>query len=158
MLAFEQSNEKLRLIDICKITGIHRSTISRIIKVLTSYEFLERNPQNKKISLGQTSLRLARSLKRSLKTNLVHIAKPYVDELRGKLRETVFLENLVRKNWIMAYAAESYGPFRLVTEVGEKMHINAASGGKTFLAYASPKIRDSLLEEELHALPVRKIP
>jgi DNA-binding IclR family transcriptional regulator len=149
LLAFESQNKELGTAELSNSLGIHRSTVNRILKVLAAYEFLEQTPQTKKYSLGQASIRLAGSLKQSLRTNLVQIAKPYVDSLRDRVGETSMIEILVARNWVMAYVAEAPGRIRLIAEIGERMPIHIASGGKAFLAFSSAEVRTMLLGGEL---------
>jgi len=84
-----------------------------------------------------------------LRTNMVQIAKPYVDDLRDRVGETSMLETLVRRNWVMAYVAEAPGRIRLVAEIGERMPIHIASGGKAFLAFSPLEVRARLLGKKL---------
>lgn len=149
LLAFETRNREMGTAELSDSLGIHRSTVNRILKVLAAYEFLEQVPQTKKYSLGQANIRLASSLKQSLRADMVQIAKPYVDDLRDKVEQTTIVEALVGRNWIMAYVAEGPGRVRLIAEVGETMPIHATSGGKAFLAFSSQKLRTRLLGREL---------
>lgn len=83
---------------------------------------------------------------------MVQIAKPYVDNLRNRSEETTIIETLAGRNWVMAYVADGPGPIRLVAEIGERMPIHVASGGKAFLAFSSSELRASLLEGKLERL------
>lgn len=152
LLMFGTRNNEMGIVELSNSLGIHRSTVSRILKVLVAYEFLEQNPQTKRFSLGQANIRLASSLKQSLKTNLVQIAKPYADDLRNRSEETTIIETLAGHNWVMAYVADGPGRIRLVAEIGERMPIHVASGGKAFLAFSSSELRARLLEGKLERL------
>ncbi len=149
LLSFEPQNREIGTVELSNLLGLHKSTVSRIMKVLVAYEFLEQNPQTKKFSLGQANIRLAISLKQSLGTNVVQIAKPYVDDLRNRFEETTMIEALVGQNWVMVYAAEGPRRIRLAAEVGERMPIHAVSGGKAFLAFSSAEFRARLLRRNL---------
>jgi IclR family transcriptional regulator, KDG regulon repressor len=149
LLAFETQNKELGTAELSDSLGIHRSTVNRILKVLAAYEFLEQTPETKKYSLGKANIRLAGSLKNSLRTNMVQIAKPYVDDLRDRVGETSMIETLAGRNWVMAYVAEAPGRIRLIAEIGERMPIHIASGGKAFLAFSSLEVRTRLLGKGL---------
>jgi DNA-binding IclR family transcriptional regulator len=149
LLTFETQNKEVGIVELSNLLGLHKSTVSRIMKVLAAYDFLEQNPQTKKFSLGQTNIRLAISLKQSLRSNMVQIAKPYVDDLRDRFGETTVLETFVGRNWVMVYVAEGPGRIRLSAEVGERMPIHVAAGSKAFLAFSSPELRASLLKGNL---------
>ena len=152
LLAFKTENKEIGIVELGQMLNIHRSTISRITRVLAGYDFLEQNPETKKFSLGQANIWLGNSLKQSLRTNMVQIAKPYVDDLRNRFEETAIIETLVGRNWIMVYVAEGSRPIRLVAEMGERMPIHAAAGGKAFLAFSSPDVRADLLKGNLQRL------
>jgi len=152
LLAFEFQNRELSIVALSELLGLHRSTVGRIVKILVAYDFLQQNPQTRKLSLGPTNILLAKSLKRSLRSDLVQTVKPYLDELRDKLQDTVILETLSLNNWIMAYVTEGAGRIRLVADIGERMPIHAAAGGKAFLAFSTAEVRASLLNCKLAKL------
>jgi DNA-binding IclR family transcriptional regulator len=150
--AFKPRNQEMSVFEMSDRLELHRSTVSRILKVLVAYDFLQQDPQTKKFSLGPAIIDLSQSLNQSLKTDLVQIAKPYVDELRDRLEETVIFETLSGRNWIMAHISEGPRRIRLVAEMGERMPIHIASGGKAFLAFSTQETRDELLDRKLRRL------
>ena len=109
LLAFESRNREMGTVELSNILGLHRSTVGRMLKILTAYQFLQQNPQTKKFSLGPTNILLAKSLKKSLKSDLVQIVKPYLDELRDTLQDTTIFETLSLENWIGLIAVEAVG-------------------------------------------------
>ena len=145
LLSFDPQNSELGTVKLSEMSGLHKSTVSRLAKVLTAYHFLQQNPATKKFSLGPAVIRLSQSLKQSLKTNLVQIAKPYLDSLRTLLKETVILEILAGDNMVMVYVAEGPRIVRLAGDIGHRVPFHAAAGAKAFLAFCTPEIRKSLL-------------
>lgn len=150
--AFEPQNIEMGTAELSDFSGLHKSTVSRLLKVLTAYEFLQQNPSTKKYSLGPAILRLSRSFNNSLKTNLVQIAKPYIDRLSYQLKETVILEILAGENMVLAYIAEGPRIVRLAGDVGDRVAFHAAAGAKAFLAFCSPELRKKLLGTRLRRL------
>ena len=151
LLAFGNQNREMGTVEIGEKLGFHKSTVSRMVKVLTAYRFLQQNPQTKKFSLGPAISRLFHSLSQSLKTNMVHIAKPFLDDLRDQIKETVILEVLSGESMVMAYVAEGPRMVRLAGNIGDRVPFHAASGAKAFLAFSSPELRDALLEKKLRS-------
>jgi len=149
LLAFQRHNQELGTVELSVKLGFHKSTVSRMVKVLTAYRFLQQNPQTRKFSLGPAISRLSHSLNQSLKTNMVHIAKPFLDELRDKIKETVIFEVLSGQSMVMAYVAEGPRMVRLAGNIGDRVPFHAASGAKAFLAFSQPELRDSLLGKKL---------
>ena len=149
LLAFEPQNREIWTVELSKMVSLHKSTVSRLLKVLMAYKFIQQNPQTKKFSLGSANIRLGQALRQSLKTNLVQIAKPFLDELRDRLNETVILEVLSGDSMIMVYLAEGSRMVRLHGSIGDRVPFHAASGAKAFLAFCPKNIRDALLGGKL---------
>lgn len=152
LMAFEPQNNEMGTVELSELSGLHKSTVSRLLKVLTGHEFLQQNPLTKKYSLGYAVIRLSRSLNQSLKTNLVQIAKPYIDRVRYQLKETVILEILAGENMVLAYIAEGPRIVRLAGDVGDRVPFHAAAGAKVFLAFCAPELRKKLLGTRLRRL------
>ena len=92
LLSFSPYNQEIGTGEISQKLGFHKATVSRILLTPTRSAFLEKNPQPKKFRLGPSIRSLGSAATRSVKTNMVRIAKPYTDELRDILRETIVLE------------------------------------------------------------------
>lgn len=149
---FNQTNHELGTVEISKMLGYHKATVSRTLLLLAKHEFLEQNPENKKFKLGPAVLSLGMVMSRSLKADLVHIAKPHMDALRDRFQESVVLEMLSAKYVVIAYISEGPKRIRLVGEIGDFVPAHVAAGAKAILAYSSPGVRERLLEKELAAL------
>jgi IclR family acetate operon transcriptional repressor len=149
LLAFDPQNSEMGTVELSALSGLHKSTVSRLLKVLVGYRFLSQNPETRKYSLGPAILHLGRALNQSLKTNLVQIAKPYIDDLRYKLKETVILEILAGENMVMAYVAEGPRLVRLAGSIGDRVPFHAAAGAKAFLAFCPPDLKNSLIGVKL---------
>jgi DNA-binding IclR family transcriptional regulator len=149
LLAFQRQNHEMGTVEIGSKLGFHKSTVSRMVKVLTAYRFLQQNPQTRKFSLGPSISRLSRSLNQSLQTNMVHIAKPFKDEMRDRIKETVIFEVLSGESMVMAYVAEGPRMVRLAGNIGDRVPSHAASGSKAFLAFSPPEVREAVLGKKL---------
>ena len=152
LLAFGSQNWEMGTVEISAKLGFHKSTVSRIVKVLMAYRFLQQNPRTKKYSLGPAISRLSHSLNQSLKTNMVHIAKPFLDDLRDHIRETVILEVLSGESMVMAYVAEGPRMVRLAGSIGDRVPFHAAAGAKAFLAFSTPELTNALIGKKLPRL------
>ena len=132
-------------VEISKKLGFHKATVSRILLTLIKYGFLQQNPQTKKFLLGPSITSLGWAINHFLNTNLVHIAKPYIDELRNNLNETIVLEVLAGTSTVMAYIAEGPQRVRIAGTIGDRIPIHAAAGAKAILAFSPPEVRDSFI-------------
>ncbi len=146
---FVPYNQEMGTVEIGQKLGFHKATVSRILQTLTRHGFLSQNSQTKKFILGPSVMDLARAVNQSLRTNLVPIAKPFIDDLRDKIKETVILEVLTGKTTFMAYIAEGPQLVRLAGSIGDRLPIHAAAGAKAILAFSAPEIVKSLLGGKL---------
>jgi len=155
--AFERQNREMGIVELSQKLEFHKSMVSRMVKVLTASQFLQQNPQTGKYSLGPAISRLSRSLNQSLKSDLVYIAKPFLDMLRDELEDTVVLEILSGKSMVMAYVAEGPRMVRLAGNIGDRVPFHAAAGAKAFLAFSNKEDRDLLLETPLQSFTTNTI-
>jgi DNA-binding IclR family transcriptional regulator len=149
---FNPTNQEMGTVEISKILGYHKATVSRTLLLLARHGFLEQNPVNKKFKLGPTILSLGMILSRSLKADLVHIAKPHMDALRDRFQESVVLEVLSTKHVVVAYISEGPKRIRLAGEIGDILPVYVTAGAKSILAFSSQEIRDNLLDQEFKPL------
>lgn len=152
LMAFVPHNQEMGTMEMSVKMDINKSTASRLLHVLARKGFLQQNLKTKKFQLGPSAMNLGMAVKRSLDTNLVHIAKPHMDELRNKLNETIALEIFSGANTILAYLAE--GPYRtnLAGNVGDILAPHAAAGAKAILAFTSSRVRERILNGKLARL------
>lgn len=106
LLLFCPHNKEMTATEVSRKLNLHKATASRSLLTLVSRDFLQQDPRSRAFRLGASVLRLATAIKRSLKTNLVQIAKPFVDELRDPVHDTVGLEVISAESTVLAYLAE----------------------------------------------------
>jgi len=155
--AFIPYNQELSTTQISVKLGLHRATASRILLTLTRGDFLHQDPVTKKFSLGGAALQVGNALIQSLDSNLVLIAKPFIDELRGQLEETIALEAFSGTQPIMAYVANTSLSARAAVDVGDTMPSHAAAGAKAIIAFSSRDKRERLIPKELTKLTANTI-
>jgi DNA-binding IclR family transcriptional regulator len=149
LLAFTPYNHEMGTVEISKKLGFHKATVSRILFILMGHGFLQQNPQTKKFMLGPSITNLGWAINNFLNTNLVHIAKSHIDDLRSILKETIVLEVLAGKSTVMAYIAEGPQQVRIAGTLGDRLPIHAAAGAKAILAFSPSEVRDSLINGEM---------
>ena len=149
LLSFMPYNQEAGTLELSKHLGLHKSTVSRLLRVLESYGFLQQNPQTRKFTLGPSISELGWALNESLNSRLIRVAIPYVDQLRNSLEETVVLEVASGGSSIIAYMAEGPGPVRIKETIGGRHWYHAAAGAKVILAFSPAEFRDEILQKEL---------
>lgn len=157
LTAFAPYNQEMGTSEISQKLGFHKATVSRILLTLTRQGFLRQSAKTKRFVLGPAIINLARAVSQSLKTNLVQIAKPFIDELRDRLKETVILEVLSGESTFMAYIAEGPRLVRLAGSIGDRVPVHASAGAKAVLAFSAPETKELLLKTKLHRFTKRTI-
>ncbi|MBN1848492.1 MAG: IclR family transcriptional regulator [Deltaproteobacteria bacterium] len=148
--SFTPHNEEMGTVEISQKLGFHKATVSRILQNLTKRGFLIQNSQTKRFVLGPAVMDLARAMNQSLRSNVVQIAKPFIDTLRDSLKETVILEILSGDTTFMAYIADGPRLVRLAGSMGDRVPIHASAGAKALLAFSPAEVKDRLLNVKLH--------
>lgn len=127
-----ESREALRLSDIARDLGFSKSTTYGIVQALLSVDALGYDIRKKKYSLGPTILDLVFST-----WNYIHIqefSQPYLNDLRDKIGEAVFLGGLSLHRTIVLAAADSDRPMKISAPPGTTLPIMTGAIGKVFLA------------------------
>jgi IclR family acetate operon transcriptional repressor len=156
--SFAPHNQEYGTVEISHRLGFHKATVSRILLTLTRHGFLAQNALTRKFTLGPSVMTLSRALRQSLKTNMVQVAKPFVDELRDSLKETVILEIFGGKSTFMAYIAEGPRLVRLAGTIGDTLPIHASAGAKAILAFLPEERKRALLKGRLKRFTRNTIP
>ena len=139
LLAFVPHNNDMGTSEISTRLGLHKSTVSRLLNVLTSYGFLQHDAKTRKFRLGISAAKISTAIKQSLSEQLVCIAQPHLDDLRNEIRETVALEVWVRNGTIMAYRAETLRLRRIyLLRPGDRVDVHVSAGARVILAFLAP--------------------
>jgi DNA-binding IclR family transcriptional regulator len=154
LTSFIPHNTEMGTSEVSKRLGLHKATASRILLILARKGFLSQDPETKKFRLGRVSLDLGRAVMNSLESDLVQIAKPYLDKLREQLNETITLEYLIGESTIMLYVAEGQHRHRMAGNIGDRLPVNATAGAKAILAFSDTKIIDDLLTDGVKFPPL----
>lgn len=147
LMAFTPHNRDLGTTELSQRLGFHKATVSRILLTLARHGFLQQNPKAKTFRLGPSVLGLAGAINQSLRTNVVQLAKPYIDELRDAVNETVGLEILSEGVTVLAYIAEGSRAVRTTTSLGAILPLHAAAGAKAILAHSEARTWKCLFDQ-----------
>ncbi len=148
LLIFAPYNNEMGITDIGKKLGIHKSTTSRLVKLLVATGFLQQNPITKKYMLGKSAFKIGTATTRSLNSKLLAVAQPYLAELSQLTGESVALEILSGTNVVLALHVEGPSHIRFNFQPGEQVPINAAAGAKVILSHCEPKFLELCLRQK----------
>ena len=152
LLSFTPYNQEVGTVEIAQKLGFHKATVSRILHTLANYDLLQQDSQTKKFRLGQSAINLGLAVNQSINSDMVLLAKPYIDALRDVLKETVVLEVVLGRSAVIAYIAEGPGPIRIKGTVGDRRPAHAAAGAKAILAFSPPEMKEQFLKETMTRL------
>ena len=148
LMAFTPYNHEMGTLALSKKLGIHKSTTSRLLHVLTAHGFLQQNPETKKYCLGRTAAEIGNAVAKSLNNAIVTIAQPHLTELSQQVSESVALELLSGHNIVLAAHVEGQGHIRFSFRLGEQVPINVAAGAKAILAFSPADFIDTCLKQK----------
>lgn len=147
--AFIPNNPQMGTLELSQKLGLHKSTVSRLLGVLTYHQLLQHDPKTKKYMLGKTAADLGKAITQSLSTQLVRIAQPFMDRLRDTVRESVSLEVMSGNAVVLATEAPGPPPVSVAFNVGERVPFHVASGAKAIFAFSPPELIDRYITGEL---------
>ena len=157
LLAFTPDNRPLRTVEISNQLDMNNATVNRILVTLKNEFFVVQDENTRRYRLGPSAALLGRSVRESLKGRLVSIAKPYLDDLRDKVGETVHLEVLQNERIFLSYSAKGHRQLTVTPIVGDRMAINANAGAKAILAVWPKEIIEKQLSKTLPVYTTRTI-
>ena len=149
LMAFAPQNKEVRTTDLSQLLGYNLATVSRILQILKRFGFLHKNPKTKLFRLGPTISQLAAAINRSMRTELIQIAKPHVDLLCETVGATVNIEVLSSKTTVLVCIVHGIGHLQVPHDIGEPLPAHASAGGKAMLAFSSPETVAGFVKEGL---------
>jgi len=147
---FSEKNKTLSLNDLCKKTGLAKTTTHRIIKTLIFEGWIIQDDYTKRYSIGYGLMGFENLI--SIKDNLIAIAEPEMFEMRDFFNETVTLTILEHEHARCIHKAENDHPIKLTSVVGSYMPLYAGATSKALLAFTS----DEFIENYLNHVELRK--
>jgi len=152
LMLFSPSNHELGIAEIGARLGLHVATANRIVKTLAGRGFLQQNWHTRKYHLGPSVMGLANALYRSLRTEMVQLARPYLEELRDILGETVVFEVWSGTATYIAHVEEGPQRVRIAGTVGDRLPPHAAAGAKAVLAFSEWQLAERVIENGMPRL------
>lgn len=147
----------LSLTSLARAVSLPSPTVSRLVHTLERLRLLARLPDSREIVLGMGVVELGAG--RVVGRELRSLARPYVEQLAGKLGEAVELAQVVddRANYLadaldVLLRIESTHVVRAAFSSQGTIPVHATSVGKILLAHRRPSELDKLLKNPLPAL------
>jgi DNA-binding IclR family transcriptional regulator len=134
---------------------VHKATASRLIATLAERGFVERDPISEKYRLGFGLISLAGAAVGG--NDLVRAARPILDDLAERTRETVNLGVLSGESVVYIDQVTGTRSIVSVSWVGQRTPLHCTSNGKVLLAYATDAEWERMLASPLTRLTSRTI-
>ncbi|MCX7858171.1 MAG: IclR family transcriptional regulator [Deltaproteobacteria bacterium] len=157
LMEFTNTPHEMGTVELSQKLGYHSATVSRILHILKQKGFLQLNDRTRKFVLGPSAFELGRAVFRSLSGNLIHIAMPYLIDLREEVGETVVLETMSSRGPIVSYIAQGRRSLSVGPNIGDRVPFHVSPGAKAMAAFADQKTIDSILEREMQSFTAHTI-
>ncbi len=142
----ESGRFKMRLTEICREVGIHKSKAYTILHTLKNYGFVEKDSEAKTYSLGPTLIFLSRYVLENL--NYPEIVAPFLEDL-AKEANGVALFGLINGNHVFVIAKREGNPnIGFTARLGHRFHITLGAHGKAIAAFLPDAERERMLNRK----------
>jgi IclR family KDG regulon transcriptional repressor len=133
---------EMRLTELCRRTGLHKSTVYGILNTLEAHRLVSRNPVTKRYRLSYGLLELGNAVLAWM--DLRRMARGAIEELWRQTGETVVLHLLDPQGSLIVDREESPHELKVAAPIGKRLPPFAGAVYKVFLA--------SLPDEEVSRL------
>jgi DNA-binding IclR family transcriptional regulator len=144
--SFSADEPELNAADISRKTGIHKTTLHRLLLALTEEGLLERDKETNKYKIGPALYTMG-SLYLDT-TDLLRTCKPVAEVLNDLTKETIFVAVLRASDMIWVMKCESKHVFRIARYPGDVAPAYATALGRALLSDLPDAEIDRMYPEE----------
>ena len=145
--SFTMDEPEKKVSDISSSLGLNKSTVSRTMATLASEGFVFKDPETKKYRLGFSILTLSGIINSNM--DIVRESQPILNKLVETLGETAHISIFDHLEVVYLQKVECNHPVRFLTHVGKRNPPYCTSSGKVLLAYSSPDIIETIINQGL---------
>ncbi|WP_018664996.1 IclR family transcriptional regulator [Heyndrickxia acidiproducens] len=131
----EQQDHPANLQEIYTALNTSKSTVLKILNTLCSIDYVKRDEETKKYTLGTALIRYGEAARKSF--DIVNIAEPELIELNEALGETIHMGIYERDQIIYVKKLNGKGKIILRSQVGHSLDLYCSAMGKAYLAELS---------------------
>jgi len=140
---FQSGKSELSLKEISDSIGLNKSTTFGLVNSLTTLGYLLQIEENQKYSLGLKILSLTNAVK--MNSILIRVARPYLEELSAKYRETVHSAQEINGSIVYIDKVDADTSIYINTQIGTKNYMHCTGVGKVLLAYKTEAELDTFI-------------
>ena len=143
--AFREGRGALGVSEISRLTGLHKSTVSRVLAALLEEDFVAYDFESRRYRIGPGLLSLAARAEPNL--FLRGIIHGFLVELNAATGETALFSVLDGDEELVVDVADSHRTLRVTAWTGVRGPLNITAGGKSLLAFSPPDWREAYIRE-----------
>ena len=143
---FEIGPSELSLSEIALEVGLSPSTTSRLLAALEKHQFLKRNPENRRYSLGTALLRLGAAAARQ--SDLRSVSFPFLKGLQDQYNESVSIYIAQRGRRVCLERIESTQALKQSIIIGKSLPLIRGASGRVLLAWLNDTERHLIMQQE----------
>ena len=140
------SKDGISLAELAKELPFPKSTIHRLLDILTSREYVELNAQTQKYSAGLKAIEIGVSALRSME--IVDVSSAYLRDLARHTGETSFLAVLNEGEIVYLHKAEGSQSIRTTAQLGMRRPVHCTAVGKAILSALSAEEVERILADK----------
>ncbi|MGF6884600.1 DNA-binding IclR family transcriptional regulator [Nocardia sp. GAS34] len=151
--SFSIDDGALSLAEIGRRTGIPKGTLHRVLADMVAVRLLERTEAGYRLGGYLFELGMRASVERSL----LEVAIPFLEELNGRIHETVHLGILDGTDVVYLTKIGGRRQASAPSRIGGRMPVHCTAIGKMLLAYVDRSLRDQVLAGPLRSYTPRTL-
>jgi DNA-binding IclR family transcriptional regulator len=154
----ESPDFKMRLTEICKQVGIHKSKGHSILNTLRQFGFVEKDPRAKTYSLGPALIFLSRHVLDNL--HYPEIVAPFLDNLAKETNGTALFGLIYGEHLLVVGKREGNQNIGFSIRLGHRFHITLGAHGKAIVAFMPEADRERILSKKrvyFHGLDISRL-
>ena len=138
------NNREIGIMELAELAGINSSSAHRLLATLVNRGYLKQPHPRGKYSLGYKFLEYGASVKAKL--NIVDIAMPIMQELMGKISESISIAVLDSDAAVQVGRVEANHVLKISPQLGRRIPLHNTGPGKILLAHMRKQEIDNFLK------------
>lgn len=145
--SFSSARRERGVTELARDFGVSKATIYRTLVTLERHRYVAQNPVTGRYRLGPRLGQLIHSAGPRL--DLGAEARPYMEQVRERTKETVHLDVLDGKEVVVTAKLDGLQTVQVMSKVGNRGPAHCVSTGKVILAYGEPYLFDRVVADGL---------
>lgn len=142
----ESPQYRMKLTEICRGIGIHKSKGHSILNTLKQFGFVEKDSVAKTYSLGPALIFLARSVLDNLQYQ--EIVAPFLEDLAKETNGTALFGLIYGEHLLVVGKKEGNQNIGFSIRLGHRFHVTLGAHGKAMVAFMPEADREKLLTKK----------